>query len=58
MAAFWVLDDITPLRQYTDDVAQKDAFLYYAGDGLSHSSGAGGSGVRRSGRGRILQRER
>ena len=26
--AFWVLDDVTPLRQYTDDVAQKDVFLY------------------------------
>jgi hypothetical protein len=26
--AFWILDDITPLRQYTDDSAQKDAFLY------------------------------
>ena len=26
--AFWVLDDVTPLRQYSDDLAQKDAFLY------------------------------
>jgi photosystem II stability/assembly factor-like uncharacterized protein len=26
--AFWVLDDVTPLRQYSDDLAQKEAFLY------------------------------
>jgi len=26
--AFWVLDDITPLRQYSDEIAKKDAFLY------------------------------
>ena len=25
---FWILDDINPLRQYTDGVTQKDAFLY------------------------------
>jgi photosystem II stability/assembly factor-like uncharacterized protein len=26
--AFWILDDISPLRQYSDEIAQKDAFLY------------------------------
>ena len=26
--AFWILDDITPLRQYSDEINQKDAFLY------------------------------
>jgi photosystem II stability/assembly factor-like uncharacterized protein len=26
--AFWVLDDITPLRQYSDEIAKKDTFLY------------------------------
>ena len=26
--AFWILDDISPLRQYSDDVAQKEALLY------------------------------
>ena len=26
--AFWVLDDLSPLRQYSDDIAQKEAFLY------------------------------
>jgi len=26
--AFWVLDDVSPLRQFTDDVEQKPAFLY------------------------------
>ena len=26
--AFWILDDITPMRQYREDIAQKEAFLY------------------------------
>jgi len=26
--AFWILDDVSPLRQYSDDIAQKQAFLY------------------------------
>jgi len=26
--AFWILDDLSPLRQYKDEIAQKDAFLY------------------------------
>ena len=26
--AFWVLDDVSPLRQYSDDIAKRDAHLY------------------------------
>ena len=26
--AFWVLDDVTPLRQFTDDIEKKDVHLY------------------------------
>ncbi|HTT19302.1 MAG TPA: hypothetical protein VMG82_10170 [Candidatus Sulfotelmatobacter sp.] len=26
--AFWILDDVSPLRQYTDEIAAKDSFLY------------------------------
>src|SRR5579862_1016754 len=26
--AFWILDDVSPLRQYSDEIAQKDVFLY------------------------------
>jgi photosystem II stability/assembly factor-like uncharacterized protein len=26
--SFWVLDDVAPLRQYSDEVAQKEVFLY------------------------------
>ena len=26
--AFWILDDVSPLRQHSDQIAQKDAFLY------------------------------
>jgi photosystem II stability/assembly factor-like uncharacterized protein len=26
--AFWVLDDVSPLRQYADEIATKDVFLY------------------------------
>ena len=34
--AFWILDDLTPLRQFSDDVAQKEAFLYAPGYRISH----------------------
>ncbi len=40
--AFWILDDITPLRQYTDDVVQKDAFLYMPATAYRIQAGAGG----------------
>lgn len=26
--AFWILDDVSPLRQYSEELATKDAFLY------------------------------
>ena len=37
---FWVLDDVTPLRQYTDDIAQKDVFLYTPGPAYRIQAGA------------------
>jgi photosystem II stability/assembly factor-like uncharacterized protein len=40
--AFWILDDVTPLRQYTDDIAQKDAFLYTPATAYRIQAGAGG----------------
>src|ERR1700675_3583545 len=40
--AFWVLDDLSPLRQYSDDVVQKDAFLYTPGTAYRIQAGAGG----------------
>jgi photosystem II stability/assembly factor-like uncharacterized protein len=26
--AFWILDDVTPLRQFTDEISKKDVYLY------------------------------
>jgi photosystem II stability/assembly factor-like uncharacterized protein len=40
--AFWILDDVTPLRQYSEDLAQKDAFLYTPGTAWRIQAGAGG----------------
>ncbi len=40
--AFWILDDVTPLRQFTDQVAQKDAFLYTPATAYRMQAGAGG----------------
>src|SRR6202020_372299 len=40
--AFWILDDITPLRQYSDDIAQKEAFLYTPATAYRIQAGAGG----------------
>jgi len=40
--AFWILDDLSPLRQYTDDVAQKEAFLYTPGTAFRMQAGASG----------------
>ena len=31
---FWVLDDITPLRQITDKVAQSEAYLFRPADAI------------------------
>ena len=44
--AFWILDDLTPLRQYTDDSAQKDAVLYTPA--TAYRIQAGASGERRA----------
>jgi len=40
--AFWILDDVSPLRQFTDEVTQKDAFLYTPGTAYRIQAGAGG----------------
>jgi len=40
--AFWILDDVTPLRQYTDEIAQKEAFLYTPATAYRIQAGAGG----------------
>jgi hypothetical protein len=41
--AFWILDDVTPLRQYTDDLAQKEAFLYTPATAYRIQAGAVGA---------------
>ena len=40
--AFWILDDLSPLRQYSDDIAKKDAFLYAPAMAYRIQAGAGG----------------
>ena len=40
--AFWVLDDVSPLRQFTDEVAKKDTFLYTPSTAYRIQAGAGG----------------
>jgi len=40
--AFWILDDISPLRQFSDDVAKKDVHLYTPGAAYRIQAGAGG----------------
>ena len=40
--AFWILDDVSPLRQYTDDVGQKEAFLYTPAPAYRVQAGARG----------------
>jgi hypothetical protein len=40
--AFWILDDLSPLRQYSDDVVQKDAYLYTPGPAYRIQAGASG----------------
>jgi photosystem II stability/assembly factor-like uncharacterized protein len=39
--AFWILDDLSPLRQYTDEIAQKVAFLYTPATAYRIQAGAG-----------------
>ena len=38
--AFWILDDLSPLRQFSDDIAQKDAYLYAPGTAYRIQAGA------------------
>lgn len=38
--AFWILDDLSPLRQFSDDVARKDVFLYAPGPAYRIQAGA------------------
>jgi len=40
--AFWILDDLSPLRQYSDEVSQKDVFLYTPVTAYRIQAGAGG----------------
>ena len=40
--AFWILDDVSPLRQYSDDIGKKDAFLYAPATAYRIQAGAGG----------------
>jgi photosystem II stability/assembly factor-like uncharacterized protein len=40
--AFWILDDLTPLRQYTEEVAKKDSFLYTPATAYRMQAGASG----------------
>ena len=40
--AFWVLDDISPLRQFSEDVTKQDAHLYTPGPAYRIQAGAEG----------------
>jgi photosystem II stability/assembly factor-like uncharacterized protein len=40
--AFWILDDISPLRQYTDDISEKAEFLYAPAPAYRIQAGEGG----------------
>jgi photosystem II stability/assembly factor-like uncharacterized protein len=40
--AFWILDDLTPLRQYSNDIEQKDVFLYSPATAYRIQAGAPG----------------
>ncbi|MGC2172321.1 MAG: hypothetical protein WA623_13125 [Candidatus Sulfotelmatobacter sp.] len=40
--AFWILDDVSPLRQFTDDMAKKDVHLYTPGPAYRIQAGASG----------------
>ncbi|HTS37155.1 MAG TPA: hypothetical protein VMH04_15880 [Candidatus Solibacter sp.] len=45
--AFWILDDLSPLRQYSDEINQKTAFLYAPATAYRLQAGASGGGERR-----------
>jgi len=40
--AFWILDDLSPLRQYSDEVTGKDAYLYKPSMAYRMQAGAAG----------------
>lgn len=40
--SFWILDDLTPLRQYSDEIAQKDLHLYTPATAYRIQAGSGG----------------
>jgi len=40
--AFWILDDVSPLRQYSDEIAKKDMFLYAPSTAYRIQAGATG----------------
>jgi photosystem II stability/assembly factor-like uncharacterized protein len=40
--AFWILDDISPLRQFSDDVAKQDVHLYTPGPAYRIQAGKAG----------------
>jgi photosystem II stability/assembly factor-like uncharacterized protein len=40
--AFWILDDVSPLRQFTDDVAKEDVHLYTPGAAYRIQAGESG----------------
>jgi len=40
--AFWILDDVSPLRQYTDEIVAKDSFLYKPATAYRIQAGAAG----------------
>ena len=40
--AFWILDDVSPLRQFSDDLAKKDVHLYTPGPAYRIQAGAPG----------------
>lgn len=42
---FWILDDLTPLREVTSSLAKEDFFHYSAIDGIRLLGGGGGSGM-------------
>jgi hypothetical protein len=46
--SFWVLDDLTPLRQMADSVSAADAFLYQPREVVRMGGGPGGPGVGRN----------
>jgi photosystem II stability/assembly factor-like uncharacterized protein len=40
--SFWILDDLGPLRQFSEDVTRKDVFLYTPGPAYRIQAGAAG----------------